>query len=216
MVMRIRNGIFGALVFGLLMGAPGTPSHAAFVTFGSWSSTEPVSLSPTITVSDSPAGAFLVSIFLGAGDIGSLSGFFFDLNGRNLALGLSTVMGDIMNFNPAVPAGIIAFANNTNNLGGGVNVIPFAPFEAAFSIAQTSVPVTGISFEIKNQLGAVILDDFSRIGLRFQTSNNGPDGVSLDGSDKLVSPIPAALPLFATGLAMLGFMGRRRKRRAAA
>lgn len=40
--------------------------------------------------------------------------------------------------------------------------------------------------------------------------------VATGGNDPAVVPLPAALPLFGTGLAMLGFFGWRRKRKAAA
>jgi len=47
------------------------------------------------------------------------------------------------------------------------------------------------------------------------TFNTGFGEVAFDGSTSVV-PLPAALPLFGTGLGIMGFIGWRRKRRMAA
>jgi hypothetical protein len=46
------------------------------------------------------------------------------------------------------------------------------------------------------------------------TNRNG--NWALDASASAVTPIPAALPLFATGLGVMGLLGWRRKRKATA
>jgi hypothetical protein len=46
--------------------------------------------------------------------------------------------------------------------------------------------------------------------------NTGSLNVDVAGSTAVATPLPAALPLFVTGLGVLGLLGRRRKRKAAA
>ena len=49
----------------------------------------------------------------------------------------------------------------------------------------------------------------------FGSNNLRTFSFEVDHDPLTIVPLPAALPLFGTGLAMLGFMGWRRKRKAA-
>jgi hypothetical protein len=58
---------------------------------------------------------------------------------------------------------------------------------------------------------------FKDLAVEFPQANDlGLDNVSLVGAGTSAVPLPAALPLFATGLVGLGLLGWRRKRKAAA
>ena len=53
---------------------------------------------------------------------------------------------------------------------------------------------------------------FDTQGFLFPLQRTG--GAGLDGEGLAVIPLPAALPLYGTGLAVMGFLGWRRKRQA--
>jgi hypothetical protein len=100
-------------------------------------------------------------------------------------------------------------------VGGGVNLngLTAELFDVGFRFAQTGIYPTALVFSVSDLGGTLTLDDWTRVGLRFQTV--GADG---EGSDKLLSstvgevPLPAALWLMGAGLAGLGFASGRKRR----
>ena len=105
-------------------------ASAAMISFTDWSSTNnPLLVLPVFTVMET-AGGFDVSIDIDGSspETGKLSGIFFDLSD-------SITQGDIGSF----PVAINDFDNNTNNLGGGVNVTPFPAFDVGIGFAQTTL-----------------------------------------------------------------------------
>ena len=98
-------------------------------------------------------------------------------------------------------------ANNSFTVSGGV--LTSDSIFTSFGSFNASPAVTCCSF-------LLILSNINFAGLS-AVSN----GVSISGSTNLVitavseAPLPAALPLFATGLGALGLIGWRRKRKAA-
>lgn len=176
-------------------------ANAAMVSFTDWSSTNtPLLVLPVFTVTET-AGGFDVSIDIDGSspETGKLSGIFFDLSD-------SITQSDIGSF----PVTINDFGNNTNNLGGGVNVTPFPAFDVGIGFAQTTLN-SAFTFFVSDLGGALGLDDWTRVALRFQTV--GEDG---EGSDKLLSstisevPLPGAIWLMGAGLAGLGFARRKK------
>lgn len=178
-------------------------ANAATISFTNWQSTEGELVTPTFTVSEI-AGGFEVTIGIdGASDnLGLLSGIFFDLS------------DDIEESDISFPIAIANFANNTLNVGGGVNLngLTGDAFDVGFRFAQTSVSPVALVFTVSD-LGILTLADWTRVGLRFQT-------VGLDGelSDKLLSatpvsdvPLPAAAWLMIAGIAGLGAASRGKK-----
>jgi hypothetical protein len=70
---------------------------------------------------------------------------------------------------------------------------------------------TGEFFTLLLNVGGVRRVEFSMVGLF-----SNIDGLAFDNLSFTATPVPAALPLFATGLGALGLLGWRRKRKQAA
>ena len=201
--MAIANYAKAALAAFVAAGvALSASANAAMVSFTDWSSTNnPLLVLPVFTVTET-TGGFDVSIDIdGASpETGKLSGIFFDLSD-------SITQGDIGSFLVTISD----FDNNTNNLGGGVNVTPFPAFDVGIGFAQTTLN-SAFTFFVSDLGGTLGLDDWTRVALRFQTV--GDDG---EGSDKLLSsttisevPLPGAVWLMGAGLAGLGFARRKK------
>jgi hypothetical protein len=185
-----------------------------------------------VTVDDDTPGVFTVTVQIVpesvTGNIGDITGVFFNLSD-------DVALGDIT----SVTGGpIIGFANNTNNLGNGVNLNGGGPanpglFDVGLRYAGFSTDdVQLVVFTIDNPIGAggtFTLDDFISFGLRLQTV--GPAGGSRGGSSKMFGddpipvveedneePIPSSAPEPSTlalaaigGLSLIAGLRRRRK-----
>lgn len=188
-------------------------ASAATLEFTDWVSTNPYQLSPTMTLSDDTAGQIDVTVSIAAPDVGSLVGVFMDVDGSTVT------QGDIVDGSFSH----IGFGSNTLNLGGGSNMTGGGTTAFDFGLLydkDDEIGLTQLTFAIDDQGGAIELGDFSRVGLRFQESNNNQGQTGNGESDKLVSTttVPVgAVPLPAAGWLMLGALGgmvglRRRKR----
>ena len=95
---------------------------------------------------------------------------------------------------------------------GGVNT----PSEKFLQIvtAHNSAHVSSVDFAVRGECAAVLQDNCVDIG--FDQAKNDDEiptsAIWSFTSDGLDTPLPAALPLFATGLGALGLLGWRRKR----
>ncbi len=88
-----------------------------------------------------------------------------------------------------------------------------------FAIGDGPLTVTDPAGATQLQLG--INDDIYYYSLYPVTSSGYPDNtgsllISVEANSLTTTPLPAALPLFATGLGAMGFFGWRRKRKATA
>ncbi len=211
--MKVLGKILAAGLVALGVSVVSSTASAATISFGAFESTNtPLLVTPTVSVNDDLAGLFEVTVGIdgGSSETGLLSGIFFDLSS-------SITQSDIS----GTPA-ITNFDNNTKNVGGGVNLNggfnpsgEAAVFDVGFRFAQTDIS-TALVFTVSDLGGTLALADWTRIGLRFQSVTTNGEGT--EGSDKLIGypqvsvvPLPAGLPLYAAGLAVLGFFGWRRR-----
>lgn len=97
----------------------------------------------------------------------------------------------------------------------------YNPFDGEFNVAE--LLLAGFVFETSipngnaNAPGGAsvsISGPFTYLAL-VDTSNQGGDGFDVDAISVSAVPLPAALPLLAGGLGFMGFVGWRRKRKAA-
>jgi hypothetical protein len=88
-----------------------------------------------------------------------------------------------------------------------------------FTDTNSTADLTGLNWQLFTQTftaaGATTTLDFIN-GDPSNDNSNGLDNVVLNDLGPAVVPLPATLPLFATGLGALGLLGRRRMRKAAA
>jgi hypothetical protein len=167
------------------------------ISFGSWTSNDSVDVLPTFSVGYDDGGFFRVNIGIDPSSsfTGTLTGVFFDL-GVN---GFSSA--NIFNQSHAYTA----YATDTDRINGITNINPLGAFDVVLGYKpQASVP---LSFSVS--AGDLTLDDWTRVGLRWQSVN------SPEGSDKVVSstrtaqvPEPTTIGLLAAGL--LGLVATRR------
>jgi hypothetical protein len=165
-----------------------------------------------------PTGASAVTLsyeYSGTGNVGFQSDTTLNIGGTCLSpcviSAVMTIRGNGPAFNPSIPSGWGAGASTTitDNLGDimsfGVNAGDFPGTEHQIfgsfllaSILPSNLNISSSSFAF--MLGGPGTVDYSiNIGL--------PNGA-------YVTPLPAALPLFATGLGALGLLAWRRKRKA--
>ena len=145
-------------------------------------------------------------------------GFGFDTTLTGLTL------SDLTFVSSSTGEGITGLYTDTTSCGSGCN---FNGAASAFDYivgmgdqGSSNGLIEAFQFLIANT-GNVLLDQttFTRVGIRAQTVGPPPDGgggstkdINSVNSAVQVVPIPAALPLFASGVGILGLVARRRSR----
>ncbi|MDQ7090038.1 MAG: VPLPA-CTERM sorting domain-containing protein [Methylococcales bacterium] len=186
------------------------PASAATISYDGWSKSGSDTVIPEFTVSDDYSGKFKVSINIdkanSPNDMAKISGVYFDL-GNSVTSG-ADISGQ--------SAAYTNFATNNSKIGGVTN-LNLGNFDTILGYkGQTDAT---LSFFVSDQGGALSLNDWGRVGVRFQSV-----GANGEGSDKEVSanktyvtnqyvtPIPAAAWLFGSGLmGLIGVTKRRKK-----
>ena len=118
--------------------------------------------------------------------------------------------------------GLFLGGTGPNLLGGTWAFIPAASGSLTSTFSDgTSVPalefagVTAGSYDTYSQTIATITGDSYTLDFLYTNSNdNAASGLLVTTSGISSTPLPAALPMFAGGLAFVGLLARRRKRRA--
>jgi hypothetical protein len=107
----------------------------------------------------------------------------------------------------------VIISGNGKSASWQSNVNPVGQGWVHFSVTLSDANFTGDSL-------ASILSNVTELQIRGEFINNseaeGLDNVMLTTAAVTATPLPAALPLFATGLGALGLLGWRRKRKARA
>jgi len=119
----------------------------------------------------------------------SNNGLFLDGTGPNLLGGTWTF----------IPAASGSLANTYNDMTS-VPALNFGGVAVGFydTFTQTIATITGDSYTL----------DF----LYSNDANSGPSGLLVTTSDISSTPLPAALPMFAAGLALVGLLARKKRR----
>jgi hypothetical protein len=193
-----------------------------------WTQLEQSSSAVSIIVYPSPHyGVLALSGYLnGNPDAGAAAGIFSTPGYTNIAvsfdwLNLHTESGDKLYFsyiiNPVGPLNTALMQNEgawTQSPLGGLDGGGTEQWHT-FSAALTAGPINSIAI-----MFWVDLTDSPRCSYPSNDCNSTDyfkiDNFVLSGDPATVTPIPAALPLFASGLGALGVLGWRRKRKAAA
>jgi hypothetical protein len=192
--------------------AAGAP-NAATISFTNWSESGSDTVIPVFTVSDDPDGKFKVTVEISASSpnqYGEITGIFFDVDTSN---GVAIVESDITGETVGGGTTHTHWATNTNKINGVTNISPLAAFDYVLGYKDGNekgeVP---IMFFVADQSGALTLDDWERVGVRWQVvGENGPGSGSDKEESTSVVPIPGAAWLFGTGLlALFGFVRRKR------
>ena len=216
--MKTRNYIMAtAIAVGLLVSTSG---GAATISYDSWHHLGSTHVYPTFTVSDSYDGKFKVNIGIdkvnSPNDYADITGIFFDLDSSVIEADITgELVGDAM-------SGHNGFAKNTNKINNITTLqtkpkLGFNEFDAVLGYKDGNDRASSsMSFFVSDHNGALTLDDWGKVGIRFQAV--GINGFG-EGSDKeistksqLVAPIPAAVWLFGSGLMGLVGMTKRRKK----
>jgi hypothetical protein len=167
------------------------------ISFGSWTSNDSVDVLPTFSVGYDDSGFFRVNIGIDSSSsfTGTLTGVFFDLGVDGFSE--ANIFGETYLHTD--------YATDADSINGVTTINPLGAFDVVLGYKpQASVP---LSFSVL--AGELTLDDWTRVGLRWQSVN------SPAGSDKVVSstrtaqvPEPTSLGLLAAGL--LGLVATRR------
>jgi hypothetical protein len=210
--MKTRNYIMATVIaVGLFVS---TSSSAATIAYGNWSESGSETVIPTFTVNDDYEGKFKVSVNIdkanSPNDFAKITGIYFDLGDDIISQ--ADITGELVT---GSLSGYTHFASNDDGIKG-VTLLNLGDFETILGYKsknnKAGVPV---SFFVSDHDGALTLNDWGKVGVRFQSV--GINGFG-EGSDKeistesqLVAPIPAAVWLFGSGLIGLVGMTKRCK-----
>jgi hypothetical protein len=218
---KIRHQLFSGLVFAAALLVSDAASAATVLgTAGPYDPTNPLNLSLDYGIHDNTAptavpvnpsdnitityASGLTSAFGGPGAVdanGYIGGFFGSGPGRS-GIGGSTTFFPSYYLDPTnsgTPVNLNQLMGSFVNASGGV-LQAFAIGNGPFSITAPG----GTAFLLLGFNDDIFAD------------NTGFLNVDVTGSSALATPLPAALPLFATGFGILSVLGWRRKRKSAA
>lgn len=215
--MSVRKLLLGVAI---LLGSATVPTQAATVTFDN----RALFSAATDTTQTETFNSFLADVNLSGGvvvDTGLLS-----VTGPNFGFALIDAGGDNI-----TPVNGTAYVQGLGS-GGTSLTFSFASSITAFGVdlfainddaERTRIIVDGTTYFLPVVSGNLpsffgLTSDIGFTSVQFLAligEDAGFDDVTFGSATASPVPIPAALPLFAAGLSAMGFMGWRRKRRAA-
>lgn len=190
----------GAAAFSLALAMPASAAIIDTINFGNWTSNDSVDVLPTFSVGYDDGGFFRVDIGISPASTftGTLTGVLFDLGTNAFA------ESNIFNESYAHTA----YATDVDRINGVTTINPLG----AFDVVLGYKPQAGVPLSFSVWANGLDLDDWTRVGLRWQSVN------SPEGSDKVVSSTRIAAVSEPRSLALLGLgmLGLAMIRRAAA
>jgi hypothetical protein len=125
----------------------------------------------------------------------------------------------VPSFEQTTNNGLLLGGAGPNLLGGTWTFIPAASGSLANTFDDgTSVPglnfggVTEGSYDTFTQTIATITGDSYTLDFLYSNDAGGPTGLLVTTSGISSTPLPAALPMFAAGLALVGLLARKKRR----
>jgi hypothetical protein len=228
---HIKSSVLGGLTAAALVAASGVQAATVDVGFSRITSNSAENVASQLKVTAAPgdqdgnasggANAWVTFFFTNAvGVASSISEIYFD---DGTILGQVSVVDSFGGYTDFAGGGA-----SPGNLPGGETVTPVFEATAAFSADAVGNPSKGVDaaddilaivYSLQGSLDFddlvnTLLDGSLRIGLHLRSIGVAEDSDSFISSRITVTPVPlpAALPLFGTGLALLGLLGWRRRR----
>jgi hypothetical protein len=124
-----------------------------------------------------------------------------------VTLGQGFVMGGISAWDSLIGAGGLVIAPGANVILSGTSTQSTDGSENIFSNAIVKVVIDGKLFNF-NDTGVLVA-----LGLSSANETSPWTQIGEIGADTAATPLPAALPFFATGLGVMGLFARRRKKK---
>lgn len=174
----------------------------------------------TFSISVRFAGALAGALFFGF-YVSPSQALTFQFSFTNVANGGGSVQGIISGLADNATSGATSVQVTANSSGFGIGEYVGTPNGNQFTVASGILAGASFADFAINNLSGQTCCSFSLMGIASQFSGGLNNNINLvagapltDFSAALVTPLPATLPLFGSGLGILRILGWRRKKKA--